>query len=141
MYKYDITKTRTHFRYIKMSSCSSKEGQSQGLCKVPQRKPCPEICSLMSQLTAKLDTLSPTTTVPLTPCDPDYGTPREGSDTALRGRKAHNQIAREIIELCQIITMNGQKKGKNMSQQIYDWNGEICSNRATGTFSEKYLYF
>ena len=83
----------------------------------------------MSQLTAKLDTLSPTTTVPLTPCDPDYGTPREGSDTALRGRKAHNQIAREIIELCQIITKYGQKKGRNMSQQIYNRNGEICSNR------------
>ena len=76
------------------------------------RKPSPEICSLMIQLSAKLETLSPSVKDHLTPCDPGYGTPVEGSDTACRGRKAHNQIAREIIELCQIITMYGEKRGK-----------------------------
>jgi hypothetical protein len=81
---------------------------------VTPRKPSPEICSLMMQLSAKLETLSPSDKDHLTPCDPGYGTPVEGSVTACRGRKAHNQIAREIIELCQIITMYGQKRGKNI---------------------------
>ena len=76
------------------------------------RKPCPEICSLMMQLSAKLETLSPSVPDHLTPCDPGYGTPVEGSVTAYRGRKAHHQIAREIIQLCHIITMYGQKRGK-----------------------------
>ena len=66
----------------------------------------------MIQPSAKLETLSPSRKDHLTPCDPGYGTPVEGSDTACRGRKAHNQIAREIIELCQIITMYGEKRGK-----------------------------
>ena len=99
-----------------MSSNTRKAGTSaeamseQGNTK--PRKPSPEICSLMTQLSAKLETLSPSVKDHLTPCDPGYGTPVEGSETAYRGRKAHSQIAREIIELCQIITMYGEKRGK-----------------------------
>ena len=100
------------FRNPKMSSNTTKAGASAEQGNSKPRKPSPEICSIMMQLSAKLETLSPSVKDHLTPCDPGYGTPVEGSVTACRGRKAHSQIAREIIELCQIITMYGQKKGK-----------------------------
>ena len=32
-----------------------------------------------------------------------YGTPVEGSKTEQRGRKAHERLSREILELCEII--------------------------------------
>ena len=32
-----------------------------------------------------------------------YGTPVEGSKTEQRGRKAHQRLSKEILELCEII--------------------------------------
>ena len=32
-----------------------------------------------------------------------YGTPVEGSKTEQRGRKAHERLSKEILELCEII--------------------------------------
>lgn len=36
----------------------------------------------------------------------EYGTPQEGTLTAFRGKKAHQSISREIVELCEVIEMN-----------------------------------
>ena len=33
----------------------------------------------------------------------NYGTPVEGSKTEERGRKAHERLSKEIVELCEII--------------------------------------
>jgi len=38
--------------------------------------------------------------------DSDYGTPQEGTLTEFRGRKAHQSISREIVELCEVMAMN-----------------------------------
>ena len=116
-YYSSVTHVFITFREPKISSSTRKagtlaEGMSSELGNTKPRKPSPEICSLMTKLNAKLETLSPYVKDHLTPCDPGYGTPVEGSETACRGRKAHDQIAREIIELCQIITMYGEKRGK-----------------------------
>jgi len=41
--------------------------------------------------------------------DPKYGRPREGSLTEQRGIAAGNHVAKEIIQLCEIIDENGSK--------------------------------
>ena len=41
--------------------------------------------------------------------DPNYGTPVAGSKTEARGKKAHERISHEIIELCSVIEDNGIK--------------------------------
>ena len=41
--------------------------------------------------------------------DPNYGKPVEGSKTEARGKKAHERISHEIIELCSVIEDNGTK--------------------------------
>jgi len=40
--------------------------------------------------------------------DKEYGTPQEGTQTAFRGKKAHQSISREIVELCEVIEMNSK---------------------------------
>ena len=39
----------------------------------------------------------------------DYGTPVSGSKTEARGKKAHQKISGEIVELCAIIEDQGSK--------------------------------
>ena len=39
--------------------------------------------------------------------DPNYGRPQEGTKTAERGRRANSHVHKEILELCEIIYMNG----------------------------------
>ena len=44
---------------------------------------------------------------------PSYGTKnysetQEGTKTAFRGKKAHQSISREIVELCEVIEMNSK---------------------------------
>lgn len=41
--------------------------------------------------------------------DSAYGTPVSGSKTEARGKKAHERISNEIVELCHVIEDNGQK--------------------------------
>ena len=129
-----------------MSSSTTNAGTAaeamSELGNLTSKKPSPEICSLMSQLSAKFETLSPSVKDHLTPCDPGYGTPVEGSETAYRGRKAHDQIAREIIELCQIITMYGDKRGKESfhmqrkkGQDLSLFEGKREEENELGTFS------
>jgi len=46
-----------------------------------------------------------------TKCDKsqsEYGTPQEGTLTAARGKKAHQSISREVVELCEVIEMNSR---------------------------------
>ncbi|PSN51603.1 hypothetical protein C0J52_09094 [Blattella germanica] len=40
--------------------------------------------------------------------DPNYGRPVAGSKTDIRGKKAHNHISKEVLQLCQIIYENGE---------------------------------
>jgi len=48
--------------------------------------------------------------------DGDYGTPQEGTLTATRGRKAHQAISKEVVELCEVIDYSSKimsPDGKN----------------------------
>ncbi|XP_046983891.1 actin-binding Rho-activating protein-like [Schistocerca americana] len=42
------------------------------------------------------------------PDDPDYGKPKAGSKTELRGKKASSQVHKEMLELCTIISEHGE---------------------------------
>ena len=44
--------------------------------------------------------------------DAGYGTPQEGTKTAARGRKAHQAISGEIVELCEVIEANARIPGR-----------------------------
>ena len=39
--------------------------------------------------------------------DPGYGRPQEGTRTAERGARAQTHVHKEILELCEVIYMNG----------------------------------
>lgn len=41
--------------------------------------------------------------------DANYGKPVEGSKTEARGKKAHERISNEIVELCAVIEDNGRR--------------------------------
>ncbi|XP_076442086.1 actin-binding Rho-activating protein-like [Babylonia areolata] len=45
--------------------------------------------------------------------DPSYGKPVEGSFTELRGRQAGDHISAEIVELCRVISEQGQRHPDN----------------------------
>eukprot|EP00090_Calanus_glacialis_P043326 TRINITY_DN76690_c0_g1_i1.p1 TRINITY_DN76690_c0_g1~~TRINITY_DN76690_c0_g1_i1.p1 ORF type:complete len:154 (-),score=36.65 TRINITY_DN76690_c0_g1_i1:62-523(-) len=45
--------------------------------------------------------------------DAEYGKPQEGTKTAARGRKAHQAISGEIVELCQVIQANARITGED----------------------------
>merc|ERR1711974_358112 len=75
----------------------------------PIRRQSAEISNLMSQLMDKRTIF--TQEMHLKKDDPRYGTPLEGTKTAARGKKAHDHISKEIIELCEIIWTHGNLKG------------------------------
>ena len=49
----------------------------------------------------------------------DYGTPISGSKTEARGKKAHQKISGEIVELCAIIEDQGQKLNSEQSTILF----------------------
>lgn len=70
--------------------------------------------SEISQLMKQLQTHSAgqfTKEVHLSKDDPNYGRPQEGTQTAARGKKAHQHISGEIVELCEIIWSHGHMSG------------------------------
>ena len=46
-----------------------------------------------------------------------------GTKTEARGRKAHDDISREIIELCEVIWMHGQQTGPKCT------SGQTCHSK------------
>lgn len=56
-------------------------------------------------------------TMSLTKKDENYGKPVSGSKTEARGKKAHERISNEIIELCAVIEDNGVKNPRNPDTQ------------------------
>jgi len=51
--------------------------------------------------------------------DPNYGTPQEGSWTALRGQKAHSHVHKEILELCEFIYMHSHEDEDERSRMLF----------------------
>ena len=78
----------------------------------PKRQQCSEIAELTSQLNKKLHPSHFTQEVHLKPSDPGYGKPQEGTETAARGKKAHENISGEIVEMAEIIWEHGQITGQ-----------------------------
>ena len=78
----------------------------------PKRQQCSEIAELTSQLSKKLNPSHFTQEVHLKPSDPGYGKPQEGTETAARGKKAHENISGEIVEMAEIIWEHGQITGQ-----------------------------
>lgn len=70
--------------------------------------------------------------------DPNYGRPLEGTKTAARGRKAHEHVSKEIIELCEIIWTHGQIRGYSTEDETMIMFGELfqlytrISNKVVG---------
>ena len=48
----------------------------------------------------------------LKPGEKGYGTPQSGTKTAARGKRAHQAISTEIVELCQVIEYNASIPGE-----------------------------
>ena len=65
----------------------------------------------------------------------DYGTPISGSQTEARGKKAHQRISGEIVELCAIIEDQGHKLDNERTQikfgRLFDIY-TVTSNKAVG---------
>ena len=78
----------------------------------PKRQQCSEIAELTSQLNKKLHPSHFTQEVHLKPSDPGYGKPQEGTETAARGKKAHENVSGEIVEMAEIIWEHGQITGQ-----------------------------
>ena len=65
----------------------------------------------------------------------DYGTPISGSQTEARGKKAHQRISGEIVELCAIIEDQGHKIDNERTQikfgRLFDIY-TVISNKVVG---------
>ena len=70
---------------------------------VPRRQLSPEIAKLTGQIQDKLNPAIFSRETHLNKSDPGYGTPQEGSLTAVRGQQAHRDICGEVVDMCQII--------------------------------------
>ena len=77
----------------------------------PKKQQSSEIAEISSQLSKKLNPTHFTQEVHLKPSDPGYGTPQEGTKTAVRGKKAHDNISNEIIEMAELIWEHGRMTG------------------------------
>ena len=97
----------------------------------PKRRQCSEIAKLSSELTAKLNPTHFTQEVHLKPSDPGYGEPLEGTETAARGKEAHEKISGEIVEMAEIIWENGQRNGEDTTiyfKDLFNLYNEISGN-------------
>ena len=117
-------------RMSRLSSKYNKTDSTHGGQTVrPKKQQCSEIAELTSQLSKKLNPTNFTKEVHLRPSDPGYGTPQEGTKTAVRGRRAHESISKEIIEMAELIWEHGQMTGNilaNNNQTFkYDEQGTM----------------
>ncbi|XP_023341916.1 uncharacterized protein LOC111711724 isoform X2 [Eurytemora carolleeae] len=91
----------------------------------PKKRQSAEISNLMSQLMENKKVF--TEEVRLSKTDPGYGEPLKGTKTEARGRKAHDDISKEIIELCEVIWMHGQQTGRYDEDTTVILFGELFS--------------
>ena len=84
----------------------------------PKKRQSSDIAGLLSKLDKKFNSPQFTDEVHLKPGDPGYGTPKEGTKTAARGRKAHGDISEEIVKLCQVIWDHGQETGLHLKKEM-----------------------
>ena len=100
-------------RMLRLSTKCNKLGTDPKQNSVrPKKKQCSEIAELSSQLHKKLNPTNFTQEVHLKPSDPGYGTPQVGTETAARGKKAHENISNEIVEMAEMIWEHGQMTGE-----------------------------
>ena len=99
-------------RMSRLSTKSKKISDHKQVSEPPKRRQCSEIAELTSQLNKKLNPTHFTKEVHLKPSDPGYGKPQEGTQTAARGKKAHENISSEIVEMSEIIWEHGQMTGQ-----------------------------
>ena len=67
----------------------------------------------------------------LKPSDPGYGEPLEGTETAARGKEAHEKISGEIVEMAEIIWENGQRNVEDTTiyfKDLFNLYNEISGN-------------
>ena len=107
-------------RMSRLSSKCNRAMSSNESCDTvrPRKQQSSEIAEISSQLSKKLNPTIFTKEVHLKPSDPGYGTPQEGTKTAVRGRKAHENISNEIVEMAELIWEHGQMTGL-LNSHIY----------------------
>ena len=102
----------THRMSRLSTKCNKNVSDTKEHTARPKKQQCSEIAEISSQLSKKLNPTHFTREVHLKPSDPGYGTPQEGTETAVRGRRAHQNISNEIVELAELIWEHGQMTGK-----------------------------
>ena len=93
---------------------NTKSYQNKQIADPTKRRQCSEIAQLTLELDKKLHPANFTKEVHLKPSDPGYGKPQEGTETAARGKKAHEHIFSEIVEMAEIIWEHGQMTGQDI---------------------------
>lgn len=112
----------------------------------PKRKQSENILERVSQLSEKMSATRFTQTVHLSKDDPNYGTPQEGTQTAARGRKAHQHVSKEIVELCEMIYIHGQMTGQQDQEYVGILFGDLfnlytrISNKVVGVLQRARKY-
>ena len=96
------------------SKSHNKSTQIKQSADPPKRRQCSEIAKLTSELDKKINSVNFTKEVHLKPSDPGYGKPQEGTETAARGKRAHEHISSEIVEMVEIIWEHGQMTGQDI---------------------------
>eukprot|EP00092_Neocalanus_flemingeri_P032405 GFUD01035239.1.p1 GENE.GFUD01035239.1~~GFUD01035239.1.p1 ORF type:complete len:238 (-),score=69.36 GFUD01035239.1:14-727(-) len=109
-----VTRKKTSLIDFKMANLFDKSAETSEPKKYsgpPKKRQSSDIAGLLSKLDKKFNSPQFTDEVHLKPGDPGYGQPKEGTKTAARGRKAHEDISEEIVKLCQVIWDHGQLTG------------------------------
>ena len=116
-------------RMSRLSNKSNKvDSKNKQVYEAPKRRQCSEIAKLTSQLDQKLHPTHFTQEVHLKPSDPGYGKPQEGTETAARGKKAHEHISSEIVEMSEIIWEHGQMTGEGGTKTEH-WKYKLLNFR------------
>jgi hypothetical protein len=118
---------------------SSQSGKPIRICSIemlvsfepPKRRQFSEIAKLTSELTAKLNRTHFTQEVHLKPSDPGYIEPLEGTETAARGKEAHEKISGGFVEMAEIIWEHGQRNDEDTTiyfKDLFNLYAEISGN-------------
>ena len=99
----------------------------------PRRRQCSEIAKLKSLLDEKLHPAHFTQEVHLNPSDPGYGKPQEGTETAERGKKAHEEISSEIVEMCEVVWEHGHMTGRDRNNNKHGYISTLHQGTLMGT--------
>ena len=119
---FSVNRNQSEEMSHRMLRLKKRSGEIQttkdfGQHETPKRHQCPDIAERSSQLDKLFNSRKFTKEVHLKPSDVGYGKPQEGTETEARGKKAHESISNEIIEMAELIWEHGQMTGENIKKE------------------------